>query len=53
MRTTTVEDIRSALIEAIGTAERLGETLLAAYLAAALDCADERLRETAAQPAYT
>ncbi len=53
MSMTTVEDIRAASIEAIDAAERLSETLLAAHLAAALDCADERLRETAAQPAYT
>jgi hypothetical protein len=48
-----VEDIRAALIETIGAAERLGEILIAAHLAAALDCDDERLRETDAQPAYT
>ncbi len=53
MSMTTVEDIRAALIEAIDAAERLSETLLAAHLAAALDCANERLRKTGAERAYT
>lgn len=44
MNASVVRDIKVVLEKAVQAADDAGESLLAAQLAAALDCADERLR---------
>jgi hypothetical protein len=44
MNVSVVQEIKVALEKAVQAADDAGELLLAAQLAAALDCAEERLR---------
>lgn len=44
MNASVVREIKVALEKAVQAADDAGESLLAAQLAAALDCAEERLR---------